>query len=223
MSCKLWTSVLLIIAVLSGGPTHIYANTNDTQIDCKTVAECIPKETKDDLSKEQQEQKEKEDQPQLKQSSEVSTIGTTLKVLFALAFVVALLIIILKLLHKRTQVIQQGKGIQTLGGAMLGNQRSVQLVKVGNKILVVGVGNNVELIKEIEDPDEVATFMQMNEGLSNRAVEGEGLSSWINKLLTKQDGSRNSDFKQILNKQLADSKKNRKSILESLRKGQDND
>ncbi|MCF6137119.1 flagellar biosynthetic protein FliO [Pseudalkalibacillus berkeleyi] len=220
MSCKIWTSVLLVIAVLSGGPTYIYANTNDAPEDCKTVAECVPKETKDDSSKEHQEQQE---QPQLKQSSDVSTVGTTLKVLFALAFVVALLIIILKLLHKRTQVIQQGKGIQTLGGAMLGNQRSVQLVKIGKRILVVGVGDNVELIKEIEDPDEIATFMQMNEGISNRAVESEGLSSWINKLLTKQDGSRNSDFKQILNKQLADSKKNRKSILESLRKGQDND
>lgn len=209
----------MILLFFTGGPANIYANTPKPSKECNTVAECYETE-------ENQEQpgndNQREVQPETPKTN-VSSVGTTIKVLFALVFVVVLLILVLKLLHKRTQVVQQGKGIQTLGGAMLGNQRSVQLVKVGNRILVVGVGDNVELIKEIEDQDEIDKLLQSNEGSISGTHLNQGIFGWLNTLKDNKKNSGQSDFRNILDRQLNDSKQKRNSILDSLKKGHDND
>ncbi|WP_349410509.1 flagellar biosynthetic protein FliO [Pseudalkalibacillus sp. SCS-8] len=217
MSFKL-RIVLLLMAFMFGGATDIYANTSAPEEKCKTVYECSNQDGEGTGSEEIQET------PAVPGTSNASTIGTTFKVLFALAFVVALMIIILKLLHKRTQVIQQGKGIQTLGGAIVGNQRSVQLVKVGNRILVVGVGENVELIKEIDDEDEVKSLLSHQERTSAASSDHAkaGLLGWLDSLTNKEYRSSAGDFKNVLRKQLEDSKQERKAMIESMKKEKDN-
>ncbi|MGM7701183.1 flagellar biosynthetic protein FliO [Pseudalkalibacillus sp. Hm43] len=218
MSCKRIVRVLLIVIVLGLGPAPIHANTPQTPTDCTTVADCMKEENNQEQSESNNGSVET-----VNTNSSVSSVGTMFKVLFALAFVVALLILVLKLLHKRTQVVQQGKGIQTLGGTMLGNHRSVQLVKVGNRILVVGVGDNVELIKEIEDPDEIDSLLRMNESPSSPGDSIKGLNSWFNALRNNDAQQGKSNFRNILDKQLSDSKQKRNSILEAMKKGHDND
>ena len=44
--------------------------------------------------------------------------------------------------------------MENLGGNALGANRSVQVIKVGNRLLIVGVGENIQLLKEIEDGQE---------------------------------------------------------------------
>ena len=39
-------------------------------------------------------------------------------------------------------------------GTTLGANRSVQLIKIGNQLLIVGVGENIQLLKEIDDEQE---------------------------------------------------------------------
>jgi flagellar protein FliO/FliZ len=218
LNCKLLIKVLLIVLFFTGGPANIYANTPKPSKECMTVAECYETEYQEQPGNDNQ----GEVQPETPKTN-VSSIGTTIKVLFALVFVVVLLILVLKLLHKRTQVVQQGKGIQTLGGAMLGNQRSVQLVKVGHRILVVGVGDNVELIKEIEDQDEIDKLLLSNEGSISGTHLNQGIFGWLNTLKDNKKNSGQSDFRNILDQQLNDSKQKRNSILDSLKKGHDND
>ncbi|WP_261132846.1 flagellar biosynthetic protein FliO [Bacillus sp. Marseille-Q3570] len=220
MNWKTTVSVLLIGFLLLGGPSYISANTDNSRVGCegKSVSECyaesgkeVPKEKENTVSASEPD-------------SGPSTFGTMMKVLFALASVVGLMVLVLKLLHKRTQVIQQGKGIQTLGGTMLGNQRSVQLVKVGNRILVVGVGDNVELIKEIDDEREIEALMATNEPQMTGSEKMNGFTDWISSLWKNRNTSEKTNFQGILKKQLNDTKQNRNALMESLKKkGHDHD
>lgn len=83
-----------------------------------------------------------------------------IKMIFALIFVVALLYFLLKFINKRSASFQQNRLIQNLGGTALGANRSVQIVKVGDRILILGVGEEVRLIKEIIDDEERNQFIR---------------------------------------------------------------
>ncbi|PQD95856.1 flagellar biosynthesis protein FliZ [Pradoshia eiseniae] len=76
------------------------------------------------------------------------------KMIFALLFVVILLFVLLKLVNKKSRGYSTGKMIQNLGGASLGGNRSLQVVRVGEKILVLGVGENVQLLDLVEEEKE---------------------------------------------------------------------
>ena len=40
--------------------------------------------------------------------------------------------------------------VENLGGNRLGANRSVQLIKVGERLFVVGVGENIQLLKKLK-------------------------------------------------------------------------
>ncbi len=61
-----------------------------------------------------------------------------------------ILIFVLRFLNKRNQNYQQNSVIRNLGGHSVGAQKSVQLLQIGNQIYVVGVGEDVQLLKEID-------------------------------------------------------------------------
>ncbi|HEY4623996.1 MAG TPA: flagellar biosynthetic protein FliO [Solibacillus sp.] len=87
-----------------------------------------------------------------------------IKIVLALVFVIGLLLVILKFLNKRNLAYQQNTMIKNIGGLSVGQQKSVQLLHIGNRIYVVGVGENIQLIKEIESADEVEQLLdQMNQ------------------------------------------------------------
>ncbi|MCF6410579.1 flagellar biosynthetic protein FliO [Pseudalkalibacillus salsuginis] len=220
MNCKSSIMVLLIGFLLLGGPLYSSANTNSLPEGCEgtsPVSHCY-KDSGEEVPKE----KETTVSPSQPEPGP-STFVTMIKVLLALAFVVGLMVLVLKLLHKRTQVVQQGKGIQTLGGAMLGNQRSLQLVKVGDRVLVVGVGDNVELIKEIEDEHEIKALVSHNGTQTYGSDKMDGLSKWVSSLWGNNNHSNGTSFKNILKQQLDETKQSRNAFMESLKKGHDND
>ena len=63
----------------------------------------------------------------------------------ALIFVIAILYFLLKFVNKKNQSYQQNRIVQHLGGTSLGANRSVQIVKAGKQILILGVGEDVKL------------------------------------------------------------------------------
>ncbi|MBM7094185.1 flagellar biosynthetic protein FliO [Bacillus sp. H-16] len=91
---------------------------------------------------------------------EQSYIGLLFQMFLALAFIIALIYGLLKLFNKRNQTFQSHSVISSVGGVNLGPNRSVQLIKVGDKLLVVGVGENIQLLKEVTDPEEVEKMLE---------------------------------------------------------------
>ncbi|WP_409292297.1 flagellar biosynthetic protein FliO [Peribacillus sp. SCS-37] len=86
----------------------------------------------------------------------------------ATIFVVALLYIVLRFLKKKNSTFQKAGVLENLGGTSLGGSRSIQLIKVGDRILVVGVGETIQLLREIDDRDEMNSFLEQH----NQSLDG---------------------------------------------------
>lgn len=96
----------------------------------------------------------------LNEETSPTPVGLTawdyIKTLLALAFVIALIYGMVKFINTRNRVTQHGKLMQNMGGLSLGQQKSIQLVKIGNQYFLIGVGEDVRLLKELSDPEEIA-------------------------------------------------------------------
>lgn len=111
-------------------------------------------------------------------------VGSTwdyIKMVFALIFVVALFYGLMKFLNKRNLTFQRNQMIQNLGGLSLGAQKSIQLLQIGKSLYVVGVGEDVQLLREITDPQEVEALL----ALYNEKQEFAATSPYIAEVLSK--------------------------------------
>ena len=110
--------------------------------------------------------------------------------------------------------------VKTLGGATLGGNRSVQMVKVGNSILVVGVGENVQLLKEINNETEIEEILQAYNQRIEQMVQPKDLLTKLTHVWKKLKQTaifdQNSSFKEEFEKQLHEMKVQRKRFFKSI-------
>lgn len=92
-------------------------------------------------------------------ASESFSLWGFIKVFLAFIFVLALLIAVLKFLNKRNVKYQQNSVVRNVGGISIGAQKSVQILQVGNRLYMVGVGENVQLLKEVSDEEEIEQIL----------------------------------------------------------------
>jgi flagellar protein FliO/FliZ len=174
----------------------------------------------------EQPEEQKEEKPPAEENevsvSEVSTGVSAmdyLKMIFALIFVIALIYFLLKFINQRSKSFQQTKLIHNLGGTTLGGNRSVQLVKVGERVLVLGVGEDIQLLKEIEDKGEKEDILHFyDEKSQGMQQQKDMLTQWLgNKKLIKPQQTENSQsFQTLLKSQIDDIRKGRKKMLNDL-------
>ncbi|WP_050632346.1 flagellar biosynthetic protein FliO [Bacillus andreraoultii] len=144
------------------------------------------------------------------------------KTIFTLLFVVALLIGLLKWLQKKNNLSPSVQTIKNLGGTNLGGNRSVQLIKAGNSILVVGIGEDVQLLKEIQDEREIQTIIEQYNNRMDQMIKPNDIVSklqavWQSRKATEK---REQSFKTELDKQLKDmASKRRNGLEEKLKEG----
>jgi flagellar protein FliO/FliZ len=147
------------------------------------------------------------------------------RMILATVFVAALIYFLLKFINKKSMSYKSSQLVENLGGTSLGANRSVQIVKAGNRLLIVGVGENIQLLREIDDPEE---YDQVIQEYNNKMEQLIQPSDIVTKLLkrAKKDGSdpQSSDFSALLKSQLNDMASGRKKMLEEIqKKGSKND
>ena len=151
--------------------------------------------------------------------SDSASVGVGLweyiKVLLSLVLVLGILIFVLRFLNKRNQNYQQNSIIRNLGGHSVGAQKSVQLLHIGNQIYVVGVGEDVQLLQVISDPQEIEQML----ALYNEKYSHTSTSPYVAQLFAKFKTKRSSetqseDFSNILDKRLSEIKQERSDELE---------
>jgi flagellar protein FliO/FliZ len=156
----------------------VFASTNTTIVDAKQLSakECIEKP---ELCK------KKEEESKDGQATETNTSVTAwdyFKMLFALIFVIFLIYAFLRIIQAKNRVFNSNELLQNLGGSALGNNRSVQIVKVGNSVLVLGVGEDISLLKEINNELEVEEILeQYNDRLQNMFKPNSFIEKFLNK------------------------------------------
>jgi flagellar protein FliO/FliZ len=158
--------------------------------------------------------------------NDLSELGTStefsawdfIKMIFATVFVVGLIYLLLKFINKKNKLFNQYKYIENIGGTSLGTNRSIQLVKVGDRILVVGVGESIHLLKEIDDNDEIKEILEEHNSRLDHLVQPRDI---YNKLLTSKKSKTSGDsnqFQSILKEQLSELSSGRKKMLEEFSK-----
>ncbi|PYZ98028.1 hypothetical protein CR205_05380 [Alteribacter lacisalsi] len=128
----------------------------------------------------------------------------------ALGFVLLLIYGMLRLINRRTRTLKGSRTIQTIGGVNVGANRSVQIVRAGDKLLIVGVGDDVRLLREIDDPDEVAQMLKDHETHDAFEVPAVKAGTWLRKTIARKS-RRAPSFSALLEQRMAGVKEAQKN------------
>lgn len=144
------------------------------------------------------------------------------RMFIALAFIIFLIYALAKFINKRTRSFHGTRSLESLGGLSVGQNRSIQLIKVGNRLLVVGVSDSIHLLKEITDEQEIQQFIEERQ----LALEQDDIftksKQW---LANKSIGStgKTDSFTSLLDKQLKKIVEDRKKVYSSVEKKESKD
>ncbi|MDF0725175.1 flagellar biosynthetic protein FliO [Cytobacillus sp. S13-E01] len=204
---------ILIFALLISFSSEISAQQTN-----KNVIEWIqqPEEQNDENNTPSRELDQNESE--LTTSSNQFSAWEFIKMIFATIFIIALIYFVLKLINKKNRLFNKDKYIENIGGTSLGTNRSIQLVKVGDRILVVGVGDSIQLLKEIDDSEEIKEILEEHNTRLDHLVQPRDL---LTKLVShkKNKTKGNADqFQSILKEQLTEISKGRKKMLDEFSK-----
>jgi flagellar protein FliO/FliZ len=113
--------------------------------------------------------------PKIVDSQSPSIFPLFIKFILSFILVIGLLFVLLRFLSKRGRLQTNGP-VLPLGGHMLGNNRSVQVVLIGQTIYIIGVGETISLLRSLSHGEE---YQHLLESYENQA---ETLpSKWIMK------------------------------------------
>ncbi len=134
------------------------------------------------------------------------------KMFFALLLVLALIFLLLKFLNKRNKLFQQVKGLENLGGVSVGQNKSVQIIRIGTKFYMIGVGENVEMLGEVTDEQTVEELLHRNREEADQTTAGQLLPAFL-KQKQSENGKTPGQFKKLFASELDSLKQTRKAII----------
>ncbi|HLR10733.1 MAG TPA: flagellar biosynthetic protein FliO [Sporosarcina sp.] len=193
------------------------AKANDSLFDCLQDEEkCI--EDKDEKAP-----TENDSSVQNERSQVGLTAWDYIKTFFALIFVVGLLLFLLKWINQKNRHVQKNRMMQNLGGLSLGQQRSVQLVLIGKTYYILGVGEDIQLLKEVTDAEEIELLLRMVEQETQSPMVSP-IEKYFQEIKARLKGQNKSNqeteepFAKLFQHQLNDLKEERQQQLERLSK-----
>ncbi|MFD2192785.1 flagellar protein [Oceanobacillus bengalensis] len=142
-------------------------------------------------------------------SSSDSLAFNIVRMIFALLLVLALIFVISKLLGRKNKLFNQVKAMENLGGINVGTNKSIQIVRIGTKLYLIGVGENVELLQEITEKELIDQLMMDNSSESQDSI----LSMFKPKTDGDTNRNSNTDFKKLFSKELTKLKQNREKLV----------
>lgn len=135
------------------------------------------------------------------------------KMIFSFGIVIGLLYLVLYWIKRNGNSFSKNSVITSLGGTSVGSNKSVQIIKIGNSLYVVGVGEDITLLKEISDSEEIQSIEEIREQKTQTEVK---VTKWFENAM-KQDhrsiASTKESFKNLFNQQMQSLKDKKNSIL----------
>lgn len=156
--------------------------------------------------------------PALEEETQVSGVPSYkfldfIKIILALAFVIVLLYAVLKFLNRKNLNYQQNQMVQNLGGVSVGAQKSVQLLQIGSKIYIIGVGEDVQLLKEITDQQDIDTLYKIYEDKQVLAAAPIKLKELFTKFRKNDKAQQQPEFNHLLQQRIAEIEKERSAEM----------
>ena len=151
-----------------------------------------------------------------------SLIVNMLKIVFALALVLILIYVLLLFLKKKNKLSSNSQTLETLGGISVGQQKSIQVVRIGNKVYAVGVGNDVTMLDEITDQEVIEQFEESKDA-EPQAITF--IQNWLQKRSNKENAQKsslqNQSFSKTLEEELEELRTNREQLIKMNQKDDD--
>ncbi|WP_159159621.1 flagella biosynthesis regulatory protein FliZ [Bacillus altitudinis] len=144
-------------------------------------------------------------------SSSVS-IMDFVKMIGALLFVILLIYGLVRFVGKQNRLLKPFRYVENIGGTTVGQNRSVQLIKVGKRVLVVGVADSIQLLKEIDDEQECEAIVKQYEEAMESKTDLPKMMQKLTSQVKKHDQSTTSSFSANLKAQLAELKKTQSEV-----------
>ncbi|WP_240507989.1 flagellar biosynthetic protein FliO [Virgibacillus indicus] len=148
-----------------------------------------------------------------------SLLFDLIKMFFALLLVLALIYLLLKFLNKRNKLLQKIKALENLGGISVGQNKSIQIVRIGKQFYLVGVGENVEMLQEITDEEVINDLLEHGQESENDSSTLLSVPFFQSK--TDKNNSSQNDFKNLFSSELEKLKQNRNKIINNKKKKED--
>jgi flagellar protein FliO/FliZ len=196
---------------------------NEVSASSSNVTDWLNEEEEGENSPTEQEgnnQEEQVEQGQVEESG--SMLFDLIKMFFALVLVLALIYVLLKFLNKRNKLFTKVRALESLGGVSVGQNKSVQIVRLGDRFYLLGVGDNVELLQEITDENVKADLIRQDEaqqqgtgGILADLFQSKGKSTTST---MKSDGP---DFKDLFSGELKKLKNNRNKLIQQQKQKED--
>lgn len=213
--CFMVLSCLLLLSFFGFSPQLAMAST--------TLNDSVD----ENLKRIQDKNSDVEELPAADTTSEAAAVSVSvwdyIKMVFALLFVLALLYGVLKLVNSKNRLYQQHQLIQNLGGLSLGQHKSVQLLQVGDSLFLVGVGEDISILKEItssEEKEKLMNFYSNKPEITEQIPYIATLLKRFKNPLSSQSvkNPKNGSFEQVFRKKLSEIKTDRSEGLRDWKK-----
>ncbi|WP_381426916.1 flagellar biosynthetic protein FliO [Sporosarcina thermotolerans] len=185
----------------------------------KSIFDCLGKN--EDCDQEPQSEFDKSE-PVNSSTADEETFGLSfwdyVRTVFALLFVIVLLFALLKFINRKNRMFNQHQLMKNIGGLSLGQNKSIQLVVIGETYFIVGVGDEVRLLKEITDAEEINVLENYFENNDEQSP-----SNIVDKIMTMLKSKREStdeepvDFGKLFTSRLDELREERKKHLNRLK------
>jgi flagellar protein FliO/FliZ len=195
---------------------------NEVSASSANVTDWLNEEEEGENSPTEQEgnnQEEQVEQGQVEESG--SMLFDLIKMFFALVLVLALIYVLLKFLNKRNKLFTKVRALESLGGVSVGQNKSVQIVRLGDRFYLLGVGDNVELLQEITDANVKADLIRQDEAQQGTGGILADLFQSKGKSTTSTMKSDGSDFKDLFSGELKKLKNNRNKLIQQQKQKED--
>ena len=187
--------------------------------DSSNVLDWIESDESDKISEQQT-----EEQNQVVQ--ETKSLPAIIGSLFFYTLLIILMIYgLIKFLAIRQKKLLPNQVMKTVGGMQLGNNKSLQMIKIGKKIYLLGVSDTINLIKEFTDEEEIKEIernLHNNEMNISKSIFNKVKDKTIKNVNTKSNGNFQQLFQQSIdrirgkqnqiNLRINESKENKKDV-----------
>ncbi|MBA2174100.1 flagellar biosynthetic protein FliO [Halobacillus locisalis] len=135
--------------------------------------------------------------------SEPSIAGTIVKLILVLLLVLGMIYGLLKFFNQKNKLFSRNRTMENLGGMNLAPNKSIQAVRVGEQVFILGVGDTVQMVTEVTDEKTKTSLVNREDNQQKPSMTPD----WMSKLKrTKADTSQSStiQFQQLFENQLND-------------------
>lgn len=137
-----------------------------------------------------------------------NSVQMIVQLVVSLAVVIGMIWLLVKFLQLRSKWLTGHQPLKVIGAVGVGPQKTVQLVEIGGVVYVLGIGQDVTLLRVIDDSEELE---RLKEDFAR--TRDNTRFSWLDRFRTSKEQPQQTDFTAVLEEKLVEVRKKRQQSL----------